>query len=480
MPTPSNDNDKNSNASKRPRLQSRPPQQPKLSSSNLRTFTDLLGGGVSRADSALGQSAPADAWSSIVDTVDNLLPAQPKLSSAHPSAHGPASLHQNPSLLPSDYSLRELSNLPLDLSLKTRVRISSVASLSWARIRSQHDSFCALQDVLSDNNPLIELPNAQPRAHNNEDSTAPAASHAHPSTRPHPTLSLLKDAHSLFNRRLIHFRFPTCPSSPSLSSNWHNIFSNKDKQTLRDIPNFNQLSGEAFHRLSMWQDAMQSIYYGYRYGHVPNFYVLLPRSTIFFNRAPDNKHNPVALLAPASSGLRSLLSDYIVPFTICHAETDSTDKVSVIVKGEFDVHTLYNFIICAAHKLSGATDVPMIVCDQPFIGGTPLTADIESFGEAKFRPDPSDSSKTSRFTIHINGVLTPKQVQGICHALAHTQQSNFTAALDTLSQSAGLNNFSTEYVSTQLAVLKGRNVLTQVTAFPHLNGLYAIVSKGKG
>lgn len=452
---------------KRPRFDTRPLHLPEPSRSNLRTFTDLLGAGTSRADSALGQSAPADAWSTLGDTVHNLPSVQALPDSAQSPANGSNS-HFSQNLLPSAYSLRNLTHLPCDLSLKTRIKVISEVSLSWIRIRSPHDSFCALQAIVSNNDASI------PQTKSKFSAQSAFKQHVDSDSECNRCPSNLRDARALFSRCLIHFRFPTWSSSSLLASNWHNIFSNVSKRMPRDDSTMNRLRSEAMERLSAWQNALQSIYFGFRYGHVPNFYILLSNSTVIFSRSLDDDQSPIVLLSPASPGLRSLLSDHIVSFTVCRAETDSTDQVCVTVKGEYDVHAFYNCIISSGHTLAGAKDVPTLICDCPFMGGTAMTAEIDFSREVQIQSSLQGAPKATRHSIHICGVLTPRQVEGICQALSHTQNCNFTAILETYMRSSGLNNMFVPD-KTFLTSLAGHNILSQVAAFPGLKGMFAVV-----
>lgn len=467
--------------SKRPRLPpSRPPHHPNASSPNLRTLTDLLGAATSRADSALGDSAPQDAWSSIVKTVDGLT------SSVHqqqpPTDIPPSDLAPDHS--PSAYNFQNLSKLPIDLSLKTRLRISSHLSLFWTRLCSQRDVYCAIDDVVSGRDPLMT--SSTPTIHNspaNETSDTSRPIHSQPTSFLQQAIvdpNLLKGAYSLFNRRLIHFRFPSNPQASSLATSWQTIFLSTRVPT-RDDANSNILRQEAQQRLSLWQTALQSVYYGYRYQRVPSFYVILSNAIVIFHRTLDEARTPIALLSPASPGLRSLLSDYIVSFTINRIdENDTSDQVFVNVRGELDVHMLYNFIMGTSHKLSGAIDVPTLVCDRPFIGGTAMMANIENARAARSDSNPGDGPAT-KFNVQIRGFLTPRQFEGICQALSIIQQSNFRAIVETESKSIGLNNLLMTSAADQegkddqgISEQKGATV-TSVAAFPAKSGLFVNV-----
>lgn len=461
----------NAREAKRPRLQMRPPHPPRATNSQMRTLTDLLGAGASRADSALGHSAPADAWSSLVNTVHNLPSASlpPPTAGAEDDKPVDMQMQMVPQMPAAAYAMRGLARLPLDLSLKTRLRVYSPASLAWTRLRPQALEYVALRDVLAAADHPIDPKLLQP---------------GDASSRTRPSTVLQAAARALLYRRLVHFQFPTSPLSHSLASNWHNIFATDAGRASQTDPNVQRLRQAAMSRIGMWQGALQSLYYGFHHRHIAHFYVLLPGSTVVFRHMRDDKGTPTAILSPATPGLRSLLSDYIVPFTICRPHTDATNHVSVRVHSAFAVHTLYNFVMCAAHKLSGATDVPTLIADHPFREGTPVSADVQHAREAQVLADPAASaaSTSTRFSVQIAGLLTPRQVTGICDALVYTQCAHFTAVLDTERRSVGVNNMnaSDDDDESSQQVLTGDEQLSRVAAFPHAEGLFAVARQGEG
>lgn len=439
----------------------------------MRSLVDMLGASASRAESALGDSAPADAWHTIMDTVTNLpsaslppIPAVPSIN-AHPSdtdaAQGDAQKLPMP-IQPSAYTMRGLNQLPLDLSLKTQMRIFSQTSLVWTRVRPQRDDHRAMRDVLENHDLTINPSHFQFYS---------------PANRTNPPQALQTAARCLFYRRLLHFRFPTSPLHSSLAQNWHNVFSTDIERTSQADSTVRSRRAHAISRLEKWQNALQSLYYGFRYRYVPNFYVLLPGSVVVFKRLDDERVTPVAVLSPATPGLRSLLSDYVVPFTICRPDMESSNSISVRVEGDYGVHTLYNFIMCAAHKLSGATDVPTLVADQPFREGTVVTADVHYAKEARVL-DPSSPNMSTRFSVEVHGLLTPRQVSGICDALVYTQGAQYIAVLDTERRCAGVNNMHMPDKDAVRESLSADQLLDRIAAFPENTGLYAIVRHGEG
>lgn len=444
----------------------------------MRTLTDLLGAGTSRAESALGHSAPADAWSSLIDTVHNL----PSASLPPPSAVQAGAAHaegkrgtdvdaERPPIHipPSAYSMHGLTHLPADLALKTRMRIISPTSLVWTRMRPPCRDHTELRNVFEDNDRTMkecELENGNAS-----------------STRTNPSTSLRNSARSLFFRRLMNFQFPTSPLSSSLASNWHNIFASDSNRASQSDGTIQHLRKKANARLAMWQSALQSLYYAFRHDKIRQFYVILSNATIVFKRLNDDNMSVAAVLAPATPGLRSLLSDYIVPFTICRLDAESSDQVCVRVDSEFGIHTLYNFIMCAAHKLSGATDVPTVICDKPFREGTAVSATVQCTKEARVLVDSASSTSATQYSVQVSGILTPRQIEGMCDALVYTQCAQYTMTLDTERRCIGVNNMNITTDDGEASTPKpliGDQVLTRVASFPDTAGLFASVRKGDG
>lgn len=486
MPPSQQDMPPHGGVPKRPRLGgSRPPQHPNQSTSNLRGLTDLLGATTSRADSALGDSAPEDAWSSITKTVHELPSVQ--LPPIEQSIDAPP---QQAHVLPSAYGLQNLTHLPLDLSLKTRMRITSNVSLLWTSLRSPRDAYAAMQDVLTGNDrsltalpakgvvPNHMLSNGSSQLHPPRPSPAPAPQPTAPNQR-------MSDAHALFNRRLINFRFPSNVISTTLASAWHNIFV-AGKPVSRDEQMNNRLRAEAYHRLTLWQTAFQSIFFGFKGRNIDHFYVIIQGSVVLFHRNSDDQRTPIALLSPASAGVRSLLSDFTVQFSISRVDAGAaagTDDVYVKVKGEFNVHTLYNFILGVGHKVSGSTDVPTLICDRPFIGGTALVASVDcarmARTDANALGDIAVRTAPAQHSVQIRGYLTPRQLDGICQALAVTQSSNYKAVVETDRFSTGLNNLfvaldreDSQANATDPSLHRRGETISEVAAFPDMNGLF--------
>lgn len=438
---------------------------------------DLVGTTASRADQALGEDAPDDAWAILANTMDNLGSASvpPPSEISRPSVL-PETLV--PETLAADERSEDVHTIPIDLSLKTRLRIVSHASLHWARTRSQGEEYYALQNISSG---ALQIPEMlQPP------SSAPLGSDA---ASPGPTPSeRLTEAKRLFYRSLLHFRFPYAPLPSVISTRWQAVFSPHPANSRAEIA-LGDIKPAAIKRLSLWQSSLQSLYFGYKYSLIDHFYVILSTTTILFTRGmPDmpvsqpteseDLHNfsssssDVTLRAcfsKASPGLRALLSEYTVDFNLILS--DSERDPCVVVEGTANIHALYNFICSVGPKLSNATDVPILVCDAPFRGGTPMSLDVSNSKEA-FIASTSSSHTLSRFTLKISGYCTPRQMRGICEALTVTQQKDFTVYMDTDPSGDQLNACGhsrrslKKHDSEKFEVLRGAQVLSRIGMSP--------------
>lgn len=465
QPNPSDDEESRPSL-KRPRSApaSRPPQHPNSSSGNLRGITDLLGAGTSRADSLLGDTAPQDAWASIIRTVDGLTSSLPADLLGADAAAAPQGANDAAGDTPASFPLQHLAQLPLDFSLKTRMHISSDAPLAWTRLCSQRESYLALHQVSSGSDRDLPLPLP----------SSTAASGMHPATCP----SDLTDAYALFHRRLIHFRFPACPQSAALAAAWPSLFGGARAV---DDARFKRLRQEAYHRLALFQSALQSVHAGLCNKLLSHYYVVLPKAVALFY-AGDGE--PTAVLSPASPGIRALLSDYVVSFVM--GAVDAGDDVYISVRGAVNVQTFYNFISAAGHQVSGAVDVPTILADSNFVNAGACLAMVHPPKVAV-----ADSESTRRHSVQIRGLLTPRQLQGICQALARTQHGRFHARVDVEPKSLGLNHLQFDDDGTlahqvkpnsQGQQKKGAEVkpkraqaVTSVAAFADKTGLFARV-----
>lgn len=502
---------------KRPRLHTRPPTQP--SRSALRV-TDLVGTSASRAALALGDSAPHDAWSSLAATINNLPSASQPADSIPDTALVAA---DNESFPPSTqlradldgshrtaiFSHVALKHLPCDHGLKTRLRVSSPTSLGWSVLRSQREEYIALRAVLAQDDPLLPCSASSTNDPTSFSSTTSRAS-----------------AQQLFFRRLLHFRFPTVPLSTMLSSKWATLFGGPRARARHDFSK-EVVREEAELRLKQWHSALQSVYAGFRSGFIPLFYVLLPKAVVLFHRIDEKRDGDVrASMTGTTAGVRALLAEFVVPFAtagggnnngngngtgngdddgdgddgdidakgdakdikVNSEEMHVDDNGSLIVDGQVGVHALYNFISCAAHTLSGARDVPTVVCDAPFREGVATAAEVQLARTAR------TADGATVHSMAVTGLLTPRQVTGLCHALGVTQRRHFVAAVETESRSRGVDVAVTALRNTRGGVdgengvngtRRRRNdermgVLTKVAMFPDGGGLCANFDAGRG
>lgn len=252
---------------KRPRTQpqpissKRPPPPPRQTrsrpfapdeNSRPRSLTDLLGRSSSRAEQALGHNAPSDAWSVLANTLDNL----PSESMQH-------AIHANqtvPSSAPEP-DIQEASNdhLPLDLSIKTAITATSPKTLAWTTIRGQAEEYEALRDLLCPVDALVDVEPPKPPLGSD------AVAHSHP-----PSESFIR-AKRLFYRALLHFRYPCATLPPVISRRWQSVFN----PTTRARPDsaLQEATQVTMERLRLWQSALQSLFFGYKRGHIDHFFV---------------------------------------------------------------------------------------------------------------------------------------------------------------------------------------------------------------
>lgn len=438
---------------KRPRTQpisaKRPPPPPRQTrsrpapqdeNSRPRTLVDLLGRSSSRAEQVLGDNAPSDAWSVLANTLDNL-PSESRQNSTH--SHQPAP--------PSAPDLQEPSNehLPLDLSIKTAITVISSRSLAWTTIRGQAEEYEALRDLLSDVDALVDAEPTKPPLGTD------AVAHSHPPSEP------FIRAKRLFYRALLHFRYPCTTLPPVISRRWQSVFNPTSRATPDSA--LQEATHVAMERLRLWQSALQSLFFGYKRGHIDHFYVILPSTALLFSHAVvHNQPRPVrngrshhrrgthshstteltlrACFAKGSPGLRSLLSDYAVPFKIEHGSdrTGGETDPCVVAEGVLAVQAVYNFALAVGHKISNATDVPILLCDKPFRGGTAMSAQVTDVDETNVI-DSHGGPTRLRYSVKVNGLLTPRQLTAICKAFVATQDHDYSVQLKTEPRSEMLN-----------------------------------------
>lgn len=460
---------------RRPPLGNRPPSGPSQvraagldasvdqPASNLRSFADLIGGGVSRAEQFLGDDAPDDAWASFTNTLDNLGSASAHQSVLEENDEASKILYDADSrafgeALEGDENLSEKSfrKVVLDLSLKRKVDIGSSSRLQWALRRGQGAEYDALTSLMRGESDMVENgyhENSLEQGRRHQQA-GPGESQEHPAVD-QQILNAKKD----WYKSLLHCRCPSEPLPAKLSAHWQTLTANYGKSSWQ-VRAINEHQKLVINRLMNWQSALQSLYFGYRYGHVPDFYVLLASTTVVFNKGKpwmSNKSKKKqqslsssamagssasscfrASFAKASTGLRALMSEYEVPFTLVERPSGFEDP-SVVVEGEFAVHTLFNFLLALGPRISNAVDVPVLLADRPFRGCTIMSADVLN-ARQMLVPGKDGQDAQNRYSLEMTGLFTPRQIRGICNALAIMQHGDFVARFETDSTCSMLNN----------------------------------------
>lgn len=379
----------------------------------LRSLADMLNATSSRAEAALGNDAPEDAWTVVQSTMDNLASLPIPDASRSAQIQTPIARPMPDPLAPSETAVDAVfPSVPYDASIKTSLRVVSAHPLFWMLCTSQHVEFLALSDLVS-------------RADSD-------------STDDHL-------AKQTFYKALLHFRTPASPLPAAIATQWQALIDTPSIASRRDA--VKGVRSLALQRLTCWHSALQSLYFGFRHGHIPQFYVLLSTTTVLFTRSdhpssashtptPSSQSTPRALCSSATVGLRSLLREYAVPFAVVEAPADQLP--SLVVDGHFAVHALYNFILSAGPRLANATDVPVLLCDHPFRGCTFSSAEVCNVHKTKVVNEPTEDD-AYRFSVQISGMFTPRQVAGFCQALRSTQNDDFTVYMETDSRSSRLN-----------------------------------------
>ncbi len=254
--------------------------------SSLRCLSDILGRGSSRAEQALGGSAPDDAWAAITSTVDYLAPAATRRiqkldettdveedgNDFYTTARG-----DGDQILEQPHA----TSLPKDFSLKNSVDIVSPRSLQWILRRAQvpeygavHQVSCGDTSIPDDVRELLEEGGAS------DDRAGDAF----------PADEVVQE----FSAALLHFRHPHSELPVVISKKWQDLVN--DKLPYRALSSNSrsddverQKVGEdhqrlALARVEMWQEAFRSLFYGYRHGYVDHFYVILSTTVAFFGR----------------------------------------------------------------------------------------------------------------------------------------------------------------------------------------------------
>lgn len=428
---------------------------------NLRTFTDLIGGGRSRAEQFLGDEAQDDIWASFGNTLDNMgslsnLPTVIQNDNASRVVYDEDSRAFSEELARDEsISGEKFEKTPLDLTLKRKVDIVSKSSMRWALRRGQGEEYNALVQLTGGEtgawgdrggeNVSVRVEDRfeynsnclNSRATGNED---------------------LLRSKNCFYKALLHFRCPGESLPKAISSRWQVLASNYGRASwqehaLHDDKRF------VVNRLIRWQSAVQSLYFGYRHGHIPDFYVILPTTTIFFNKGnllagSKNRKRSTSLdstakikesscfrasLAKASTGLRALMSEHEVPFTLVERTSGFADP-GVVVEGDFAVQALFNFLLSQGPIISNSDDVPLLLSDRPFRGCTIFSADVLN-AKQMLIPGKSGKQPEHRHTMQLSGLFTSRQIHYICESLAKIQEGGFVARFETEETGAMLNTF---------------------------------------
>ena len=272
--------------------------------------------------------------------------------------------------------------------MKTSIKVTTTKSLAWVKFKGQGEEYAALAAYVAGTLPR-----------------GPAVG----SDAARSPLESITAAKRQFYKGLLHFRHPLDPGA--LAARWQAGTAGRDADVTR--------------RIEAWQASLQSLFYGYKHGLVHEFYVLLPSTVVLFTCAPD----PVVWFARGTPGVRSLLTEYCVDF---RAHGDDEDP-AVIVEGNDNVQAAYSFVFSAGPQLSGAADVPLLVADKPFRGGTVVSAEIGAVKEMAVV-----GVEGSRYSVLISGLLLPRQTNDIVQALTALQDS-FQATVDTERRSRRLN-----------------------------------------
>lgn len=428
---------------------------------NMPTLTDLIGGGRSRAEQFLGDEAPNNIWASFGNTLDNMgslsnLPTVIENDDASKVVYDADSRAFSEQLeRDENVSERKFDQVPVDLTLKRKVDVVSKSTLRWALRRGQGDEYSALAKLTNGKSSTANDERQDPVSRNDRDGLEDDSNGLQ--ARSNADEDVLNWKKCLY-KALLHFRFPSESLPKVISSRWQVLTSNYGRASwqehaLHDEKRF------AVNRLISWQSAFQSLYFGYRHGHIPDFYVLLQTTTVLFNNgkpwagskkrrrstamdssAHDSQSSCFrASVAKASTGLRALMSEHEVPFTLVERPS-SFEEPGVVVEGDFAVHALFNFLLSRGPGISNADDVPLLVCDKPFRGSTIYSAEVLNARQMLIPGKPGEQPE-HRYTMQLSGLFTPGQISDVCNSLARIQRGEFAARFDTDEAGNMLNSF---------------------------------------
>lgn len=406
-----------------------------------RTFSDLLGRGSSRAEQALGGDAPDGAWAAFTSSLDNFAP--PSQSAPEPVAlddvedagAGGGATEDDSALVAGGAAL----TLPRDASLKRSVDVTSTRPLRWALSRAQSAECAAVARVSAG----VGLP-APPRALRrllNDTPPAPADD----------STGIATPALQEFCGALLHYRYPGDMVAADVAKRWGDLVG--DAPTTRSPPVSPEALKTATKRVERWQDALRSLFYAYRHGHVGYFYLRLSTTVALFERVRDGAGSCDASgylmlgsrdeasgdrlrvsFSRATTGLREMMSEYGVHYETKDGQTKDPEPC-LIVDGDKDVHALFNFVIAMGPRLSKANDVPLLISDWPFRWATLFTATPQNAR----RTTVAVGAGTYRYSIEIVGLFTPLQIARLYAALLVAQHREFTIHMKTEEHSSRLN-----------------------------------------
>lgn len=444
----------------------------------LRELADIVGRNC-LADDVLGASSAPDAWEAITSTVDGIPyqnaavanPSKATLVENIPARSGSdvVDLQADGSITDPAFVLQESDSAVFaqDKTLKTDVRISSKAPLSWTREVRQALTHTAIGYACSagTSSSVLQWPlMGGATTFNDIPADAPSASHVFPNVS-----VAAEEGQFRFVTSLINFRHPSAPLMSVVSSQWQALFSTKAIASgVATSKVGSEIQSTAIARLEAWHTAFRSLFYGYRYRQVREFYTIMSSTAILFTTCrPDTEHcrnqlpgkevcdDLVALISRGTRGLITILEENNIEYTL-HAkisgpskgvadgthrlanfDADDCDFVSLSVHGAVNIHALFNFLLESGPKLGNATDVPTLISDSPFVEGK-LTSCVVQCPRVMRTEDNLET-----YDVHIKGMFTPLQFSRICQAMQQLQTAGFSIGARSDHCCIGLNEAAT-------------------------------------
>mmetsp|Transcript_1220 Transcript_1220/g.3762 ORF Transcript_1220/g.3762 Transcript_1220/m.3762 type:complete len:363 (-) Transcript_1220:2234-3322(-) len=290
----------------------------------------------SMADALTGPSSANvdqdDVWNVLNDSISRFdgVPRSTADNSAH-MANNPEA-QKILKLSPGESLLKDLDVLPTDFALKRGVKFTSSVSFQWCKTLSASAEAAALEDFNSQRENIT-------------------------------------DYDRVFASGMLFYRYPDSSFT----------FEHPDQpwqHSIRDCYNTNSTRASADHkahlkkRLDDWEAALRSLYYRYRYGHVPHFYVLFERQAVLFARRANGSMSVLLTRSTASqrAALNGLGINYQAPLLKAEDELGDIDRTMLHFVENNEVHGLYDYLIFLAPRQSSATDVPCLLAERPFVG----------------------------------------------------------------------------------------------------------------